>query len=172
MLALAAPAMAAPQAARRQPAKATAEAGPDLFGGYSYTRSGEAGLNGVQFSFSTPYRRSLRLVADLAVHSGSFAGADLSQLTLMVGARLVSRPGPRLRPFAQALLGIAHTSTKVSSVGLESSSTGFGPALGVGADYGLSRRLSARGQAELLLLHSGGGWDSDPRLSVGVAYRF
>lgn len=76
-------------APRRAASATTAPAAPssDLFGGYSYTHAGEASLHGWGLSGAYRLRGALSLVADLSVHYGSFAGADLEQLGFMVGAR-------------------------------------------------------------------------------------
>jgi hypothetical protein len=160
---------------RRPPPPPHSTDGPDLFGGFSYTHSGEANLKGWHMSASLPFKGSLRLVADLSGHYGSFAGADLSQITFLAGARYVWNRNRPLRPFGQALLGGARSKSSfvdASGTSFSDSHSAWGGALGGGADYRLSRRWAARGQAELLLLHSAGTWDSDPRLSLGLVYRF
>ncbi len=166
-------ASAAP-AATRPPARDTAgSAGPDLFVGYSFLHSGEANLNGWEVSgtFRFPRsRRSLRLVADISGHYGSFAGGDLRQISLFGGVRFTGHRVVRLRPFAEALVGGARSTTTFDV--LSSSSTALGGALGGGADYRFRARWALRGQVHLLLLHSNGVWDASPRLSVGFAYRF
>jgi hypothetical protein len=141
-----------------------------VLAGYSFLRSGEANLNGWEIAASFPFRGSLRLVADLSGHYGSFADVDLKNITFLAGARLPWREDRRLRPFADLLVG-GSRSTSTFDV-ISSSTTAWGGAAGVGADYGLSGRWAVRGQAHLHLLHSGGGWDADPRLSAGLAYRF
>ncbi len=161
---------------RATPSPATPQ-GPDLFGGYSYMHSGDASLNGWDLSGSVPFagfEGTLRLVADVSGHYSSFARAHLSQITFLAGTRVVWNPDGRLHPFAQALLGGSHFKSTFDQFGvsLSDSHTGWGGALGGGVNYRLSRRWAMRGQAELLLLHSAGGWERDPRLSVGLAYRF
>jgi opacity protein-like surface antigen len=161
---------AKPPPPRRPPPKASvASTGPDVFVGYSYLRSGEANMNGWELTGSFPFRGSLRLLADLSGHYGSFAGADLSQLTFLAGLRLAWHEGRRLRPFGDVLVGGSRIKSTFDV--LSSSTTAWGGALGLGADYGLSGRWAVRGQATLHLLHSG-GWDADPKLSAGVVYRF
>lgn len=54
---------------------------------------------------------------------------------------------------------------------LAQADTDRGAALGGGLDFGLSGRWSARALFHLRLLSGEGGWDSDPRLAVGVSYR-
>lgn len=144
---------------------------PDLSAAYSYLRGGEANLHGAGLSTSFHVWRSTRVLADLSFHTGSFAGADLRQLNFMGGLRRVFGDDEREQPFVQVLLGGARSTSKLADV-LESSQTRWGGALGLGADYRLSERWAVRGQVDYLLLHSSGGWDGDPRLSVGLAYRF
>jgi hypothetical protein len=166
-LADAAPRRAAP------PKRRAIEAAPDLYGGYSYTRAGEASLNGWSLSGSLPRGPSLSLVAELSGHYGTFAGADLGQLGFLAGVRWTWR-STRLSPFAEALLGGVRTTTSVALVdtSISESDIDWGTALGGGADYRLTGHWSARGLFHLRLLHGEGTCDSDPRLSVGAIYRF
>jgi hypothetical protein len=161
-------------APRARPVAPPREAGTDVSASYSFLRSGDANLSGADVSASFRFRRAWRLAADLSVHSGSFAGADLKQVNFMGGVRRVFRSGRRWQSFGQGLLGGAHSSSTFESVdgSLRSSQMSWGGALGVGADYRLSPRWALRGQGDYLLLHSGAGWDADPRLSVGIVYRF
>ncbi len=145
----------------------------DVFGGYSYTHAGEASLHGGGLSGSLPFRDSLSLVADLSGHHGSFAGADLSQLAFMAGARWTWRTG-RLSPFAEGLLGGVRTSASIDVAGTSVSDADFdwGLAFGGGVDYQLGDRWAARGLVHLRLLWGEGAQDADPRIAVGVVYRF
>ena len=145
--------------------------GPDVFAGYTYTHAGEASLNGWQLTGTLPFRKGIRWEADLCGHYGSFAGADLSQLTFLAGARYVFH-GSRLRPFGHALLGGVRRTASVPGASLSSSDTDWGGGLGGGVDGRLDRRWAVRVQADLLLLHGLGQWDADPRLSLGAVYRF
>src|SRR5205814_10183807 len=105
--------------------------------------------------------------------SGSFAGTELKQVNFMGGLRRTLSAGRRWQPFAQAMVGGAHSTTRFEgSEVLIASRTSWGGALGLGTDYRLSRQWALRGQGDYLLLHSDAGWDADPRLSVGLAYRF
>jgi opacity protein-like surface antigen len=113
-------------------------------------------------------------VVDLSGHYGSFAQADLRQITFLAGARWTS-PSPRpVAPFVEALLGGVRSKTSVSLPGVSAhdSATHWAAALGAGLDYRLSRRWAARGQVDLLLLRAEGSWESDPRFAVGAVYRF
>ncbi len=175
------PSIATAASERRSPARKKASTpaatrergGPELFGGFSYARSGEAGLKGWELSGSLPVRRRLRLGVDLARDSGSFAGADLGQTTLLVGP-VMSWQYRKLRPFARFHLGMLRASTKVEipTGEISESDTALAVLLGGGADYPLARRWSARAQAELLFTRSGGESDTGPRLALGLVYRF
>jgi Outer membrane protein beta-barrel domain len=162
-------------APRRAASGAPASQDPqaDLFGGYSYTQAGEASLHGGGLSGSFPFRDSLSFVADLSGHYGSFAGADLGQLGFMAGARWTWRTG-RLSPFAEGLLGGVRTSASidVAETSVSDADTDWGLALGGGADYQLGDRWAARGLVHLRLLRGEGAVDADPRIAVGVVYRF
>jgi hypothetical protein len=161
-LALASPVAAAPS--QKAPPRH-----PDASAGYSYTQAGEASLNGWQLTASFPFSGSLRAVVDLSGHYGSFGGADLSQLGFFVGPRWVFK-GERLVPFAQGLLGGERRTA--SAAGVSAGDTDWGVALGGGLDYRLRRSWAVRAQAEVLLLHGDGVWDTDPRLSLSAVYRF
>ena len=163
-------ARARPAAKAKAKAKARAD-GTDLSASYSFLRSGEAHLHGADLSASFPLQRSWRLLADLSVHSGSFAGADLKQLNFMGGLRRLFGRGGRWQPFGQGMLGGSHSTSTFSDV-LSSSRTSWGGTLGGGVDYRLSSHWALRGQGDYLILHSDAGWDGDPRLSIGLAYRF
>jgi opacity protein-like surface antigen len=166
-----------PQSGGRPPSTTATRQGPDVFGGFSYTHAGQANLKGWHLSGAVPFGgrlfgSSVRIAADLSGHYGSFAGADLSQLTFLAGPRL-AWTGHRLSPFAQVLAGGARTRTSIKTPqALSASTTSWGGAFGAGADYRLTRHWAARAMADLLLLHGQGVWDTNPRLSLGVVYRF
>jgi len=172
-------ATAPPLAAAKRPGKpassgpAAPASGPDIFGGYSYTHAGDASLNGWELSGSFSFRGRLRLAADLSGHYGSFAGANLGQLSLLAGPRMAWRFS-KVSPFAQILVGAVRGSTSLDIPGatVSESHTHLGTTLGGGIDYRLSRRWAARAQAELLFLRADGAWDTDPRLALGAVYRF
>jgi hypothetical protein len=54
---------------------------------------------------------------------------------------------------------------------ISDSDTDWGTAFGGGVDYRLTQRWAARARLDLLVLRAEGTWESDPRLSIGVAYR-
>src|SRR5262249_45357824 len=113
---------------------------------------------------------TLRLVADLGGDYGSFAGADIKQLTFLAGVRLVGRQPGRLQPFGELLVGGAHSTSTFADI--SASTTAWGGCVGGGADYRITGRGSARGQLHGLLLPGNGSWDFAPRVSLGLSSRF
>ena len=76
-------------AARARPAArpaASDPSGPDVSATYSFLRAGEAHLHGADVSASFRFRSRWRLLGDLSLHSGSFAGTHLKQTNFMAGA--------------------------------------------------------------------------------------
>jgi hypothetical protein len=135
-------------------------------------KAGSARLHGGQVSISHPFWRSISLVGDLSGHFGSYAGADLTQYELLAGGRRYWR-WSSFRPFAEVLVGVVRheTSAGTSEGEIRSTGTDLAVAPGVGADHGLTDAWSARAALDLLLVRAG-GWEADPRLSLGVVYRF
>jgi Outer membrane protein beta-barrel domain len=162
---------AAPKAAPRKAAPATPPA-PDVFLGYSYTKAGDASLNGIGLQGTFPVGDTFRIVLDLSGHDGTFAGADFDQIGLMAGGRW-SPLRSRVRPFAEGLVGLVRTSQSVEAgdVSVSDSDSDFGVALGGGLDFGLSERWSLRGLFHLRLVSGEGNWDADPRFAAGFVYR-
>ena len=166
------PPLAAAPRAKPRPASATSQERLDAFAGYSFVRAGEASLNGWHLSAAYPSWRSLSLVADLSGHYGGFAGADLSQIEILVGVRRYSRWNA-FRSFAEFLVGATrHKASFAAPAGvITSSGTDLTVALGLGADYRVMGAWSARAAFNLLLVRAG-GWEADPRVSIGAVYRF
>ena len=107
-------------------------------------------------------------MADLTGHSGSFATADLSQKTLLLGVQ-ENTDLRRFRPFFRAMVGLVHTSTTEGTA--SDSSSHLTLAGGGGVVYPLGRHWGARGQIDLLFTHGTGAWELDPRFGVGAVYR-
>jgi hypothetical protein len=152
---------------RKPKTQATRESDrPELFAGFSYTPSGDVGLKGVELAGSVPFREPIRLVLDLAFHTGSSPVADVSQQTLLLGAE--RHWSGKVRPFARVLLGALRVKTE--SLGFSESGTHLAGAVGGGVTYLLSHQWGVRGQVELALVNAG-GWQTDPRYAAGVTYR-
>jgi len=158
-------------AAPKKAAPATPPA-PDVFLGYSYTKAGDASLNGIGLQGTFPVGDTFRIVLDLSGHDGTFAGADFDQIGLMAGGRW-SPLRSRVRPFAEGLVGLVRTSQSIEAadVSVSDSDSDFGVALGGGLDFGLSERWSLRGLFQLRLVSGEGNWDADPRFAAGFVYR-
>jgi hypothetical protein len=144
-----------------------------VFVGYSYLHAGDASLNGWRAEVSRPVRARWDAVLDVAGHYGSFAGADLNQAELLIGARRSWQWGG-IRPFASLGLGIARQSTGADGPDgrISDSHTRFALAPGIGADRRIGQHWSVRGTVDLLLVSAEGAWDTDPRVSAGAVYRF
>jgi hypothetical protein len=157
----------------RADAASARPAGPSVFLGYSYVHAGDAGLHGLRLDASRPLRPAWALVVDVAGHWGSFAGADLGQLELRVGARRSWRVW-RLRPYADLGLGLARQTAAADGPGgrVSTAHTRFLVGPGAGVDRPLGSRWAVRATFDLLLVRAEGEWDADPRLSAGAVYRF
>jgi len=141
----------------------------ELYAGFSHAHSGSAGLNGWQVSGALPFDEKYQLLADVAHHSGSYAGADLGQTAFLAGVA-TSADFHVFRPFVRILAGAVHTTTTVGTISASGTHVAFGG--GVGATYPFSDALGVRGQIDLLLSHGNGSWDTSPRFGIGIAYRF
>jgi len=143
-----------------------------LFAGYSYLHSGSADLHGFQASASYPAWREIRIVGDVAMQFGSFAGADLTEYEVLLGVRHDWKLD-RFRPYAEVLIGLAHHSESFATPegDLESGGTHFAFGPGIGTDYRFTPSWRARVGLSLLFV-SAGGWETSPRISAGVVYVF
>jgi hypothetical protein len=63
------------------------------------------------------------------------------------------------------------TGLSLAGSSISDSDTDWGPALGGGVSYTLGSRWMAQARFDLLVLRAEGTWESEPRLSLGVAYR-
>jgi Outer membrane protein beta-barrel domain len=122
-----------------------------------------------------PIASAFAVVADLSGQYKTIAlftsDAHLSVHTVMGGVRASARIG-RLTEFAQALIGIAHTSG--SAFGSTSAATTLGVQPGGGVEYPLARAWSARAQVDVRLLRSepdatNGGYQT--RFAASLVYR-
>jgi len=87
--------------------------------------------------------------------------------TYLFGPRLSVSVG-RVRPFAHALFGVAHTETSGSFF----SDTAFATAIGGGADIGLIPLLAVRGQVDFLQSRLLDNTQNNVRFTTGLVLRF
>jgi hypothetical protein len=121
----------------------------------------------------------LSLAADAGVvHTGSEGSAPygLTLTTVTAGPRF-NFPAPKLRPFAQVLLGFAHGSGSAFPQGdqLVSSASSLALEAGGAADYPIAPRLSVRViEVEYLrtaLPNSTSNWQNNLRIGAGLTLR-
>ena len=122
----------------------------------------------------------LRLAADVgAEHTGNVnnAGYGLTLSTFTAGPRF-NLPGNKVKPFAQALFGLAHGSGSEFPQGnsQESSANSFALDLGAGADIPVNKRLSVRilqlDYLRTALPNNSTNWQNNLRIGAGLTLRF
>jgi hypothetical protein len=145
----------------------------DVCAAYSYLRSGDTNLHGGLVALGWKLSGPLALVAEASSHLATVDGEDVTSSALFGGARL-SFGGGSLRPFVQALAGVARTRRGISlfDVDITTTSTGFGGVAGAGLDFEVGARWAIRLQGDYRLAKEESETLSDPRASVGAVYRF
>lgn len=143
---------------------------------------GTAGMSGWETSAEGKYLPWLGVVADLDWHYGgrSTTGCSLlggchtfrlnaSRDTLLFGPRASITRG-KYRPFAEFLLGLGYQSDKGG--GISNSDLGLATAIGAGVDYTLLPAVALRAQVHGVHTSFFGKSQFDPRLSLGIVFRF
>jgi outer membrane immunogenic protein len=191
MLLIVAAVSLAPAAAQQTPstpARALApQPGPELALTYTYLHAnvppnacGCFSMNGGSASFAYPLAHSFSIVAEAGAEANSnvtSSGLDLTLSDYLAGPRYSLRKSSRITPFAQLLLGAAHTSGALSpgQFGL-GSSTAFAMATGGGLDLNLTRHLAWRVfQTDYLLTlfpNRANDHQNNFRFSTGVVFHF
>jgi len=156
----------------------------DLFAGYSYLHT-SPGIN--QFAFkanggdaSVAFNVNswASLVAEVGgVHASKISGTDVdaNAETFLFGPKISLFRKSKLTPFAQALVGFAHSNAAFN--GTSFSRNGFAVSPGVGLDWNVTRHIGVRlGQMDYLLTRvptstNQVNWNNF-RYSVGVVIRF
>lgn len=156
---------------------AVAHAGQvDVFGGYSFTRIGEAsyhGWNGA-LNYGLGTSGKVGLTADVAGHYGSADDTDLSLFTYLAGPRLQLAGGGKLSLYVHLLAGRTKSTAKyspVSGVDISQSESSTAALVGVSADLGLSDRWGLRLSASYFGVDAEPEWESQPRVSLGLSCR-
>ena len=136
--------------------------------------------NGGSASYAYRFLPSFKLVGEVgAVTQGNVnsTGYDLTLWNFLAGGRYTLRNHSRVKPFGQALFGIAHTTGSLSpdQIGL-GSSTSFAMSAGGGLDINLSPHLALRAaQADYLLTllpNRTNDHQNNIRVSAGIVFRF
>lgn len=166
----------------------------EVFGGYSYLRTSEGGVdlnsNGASGSFSFNPSAPLGLVADFGYYHASpnvsslivvlpiSTDVSVNTFSYLFGPKLAIRSHEKVTPFVQALFGGAHqkTTVKVSGISVSDSESAFAMALGGGIDVKATTNVAIRlVQAEYVLTKFTDGDNNRQnslRISAGVVFRF
>ncbi len=159
----------------------------DLYLGYSFNRastgwSNTGNLNGWEASLEGRIAPWAGLVVDASTNYGTlqlsnqhltgtpgFIPSTPRVATLLFGPRLSISRG-KFRPFAQALVGIAHLHETANEFSWAESTVG--DAIGGGLDYHLRPRIAWRVQGDLLQTRFHGERENDIRISTGLVFDF
>ena len=156
----------------------------NVFFGYSYLNadtntSGRLNVNGWDASVEGKVLPFIGVVGDFSQHYADqrvCTAAFPSPCPATLNGRLDSYLfGPRVsvsihgvRPFAQALFGVAHTNSSGSFL----SDTAFANAIGGGADFSLIPLLAWRAQVDFLQTRLLNNTQNNVRVSTGLVLRF
>ena len=175
---------------------AFSQQGAEIFGGYSYQRTGGEGVNGFNAAVTGDMAPWVGITADFALHtkgtsvfvpsSGTLLDADAKLLSFMFGPKFTSHVNDATSLFVHALAGGYRASGSVNSSGLGSlgisvngSGTGFAAATGGGVDLRVAPRIAVRpvqidwihlGSASLFGVDTGSS--NGFRYSGGIVVRF
>jgi opacity protein-like surface antigen len=164
----------------------------EVFGGYSYMRLEDVGIDGLDRDLNgynvagaiTIFKKSLAIKADVSGHFGNIAvpgiSVDQNQTLFLFGPQYSLRKSQRIQPFAHALFGFARVKLDADAISGNLSDNGFAFALGGGVDIkALSSRLSLRlvqadyVRTKLDFLGVGDSNSSNNvRISTGMVVRF
>ena len=155
--------------------------GGQIFGGYSYQRTGGEGVNGFNASVTGDIAPWVGITGDFAVHSK--VNADAKLLSFMFGPQFTSHVNDTTSMFVHILAGGYRASGSVASSGLgisvNSSGTGFSTATGGGVDFRVAPRIAVR-PVQIDWIHLGNtslfgadmGSSNGFRYSGGLVVRF
>lgn len=165
----------------------------EVFGGYSYMRLEDTGidgqdrdLNGYNVSGAiTIFKKSIAIKGDVSGHFGDLLTnvpnrTDLGQTTFLFGPQFTFRKSERIQPFAHALFGVARIKLENDAIPGSITDTGFAFAVGGGVDVkAISSKLAVRViQADFVRtkldpLNIGDSTSSNNfRISTGIVLRF
>jgi len=144
---------------------AFSQKGGEVFGGYSYQRTGGSGLNGFNASITGNMNSWLGLTGEISHHtygtsvldplSGFSLNADAGLLAFRVGPKFTSRVSDTASFFVHTLAGGYRASVSVEATGvnapptlpnfaINASATGFTAAAGAGMDIRVAPKLAVR----------------------------
>jgi|SRR5262245_9059018 len=144
-------------------ASAFAQKGVEVFGGYSYQRMSDTGLNGFNGSLTGNMSSWLGITGEVSHHSygtsvldpfsGISANADTGLLAFRVGPRFTKRANDTTSFFVHTLFGGYRASVNVETtvpdpslptLAVSASGSGFTAAMGGGIDLRVAPRIAIR----------------------------
>jgi opacity protein-like surface antigen len=146
----------------------------DVFAGYTMLATDGETLHGWQAALGWDVSGRIGLLLDVSGHEGTDAGGtDVSALSLMAGPRF-RLGGGRVRPFVHVIGGLVRSkaSIAIGEVEISESTTDLGGAAGGGVELGFGERWAGRVAADYRVVKVEDETAGDPRLSIGVVYRF
>jgi opacity protein-like surface antigen len=158
----------------------------NVFFGYSYYNTDlssidRANTNGWEASLEGKVLPFIGIVADFSNHYGSqnfpipcpvipepcpAFSANVTERNILFGPRVSVSVG-KIRPFAEALVGVGHVNANAAGT-----DTSLATALGGGIDYRLIRLVSWRLQGDYVHTRFFGTHQNNIRLSTGIAIHF
>lgn len=147
----------------------------EVFGGFSYVRSGGANFPGWAASVAGNFHRNVGVVGDF---TGFYKSVDVglpekvraSAYEFMFGPR-VSVRGKKATGFVHALFG--GINGRAGYQGISASLTYFGMAFGGGVDVNVGKHVAIRvAQVDLVEGRIEGTWGRDLRYEAGVVFKF
>ena len=134
----------------------------EIFGGYSFLRSGGVNAHGWNASLTPNFKDWLGVKMDF---SGFYKNGG-QVYTFLFGPQFSYRKQKRVTPFVHTLFGGIHAHNGRGE-------TAFGMALGGGLDINAARHVAGRViQADYLMSRFGGQTQNSARLSFGVVFQF
>jgi hypothetical protein len=174
-------------------ASAFSQNGAEIFGGYSYQRTGGEGVNGFNASVTGNVTPWVGITGEFAGHMksesvavpspGVFVNADAKLLAFRFGPKFTSHVNDSTDLFVHVLAGAYRASANVAASGLglnvNGSGTGFTAASGGGVDLRVAPKIAVRpvqldwiylGSASLFGVDT--GHSNGFRYSAGIVVRF
>jgi Outer membrane protein beta-barrel domain len=174
--------MALPILAQAQEAPRT-----EFFGGYSYMRLEDNGidgqdrdLNGYQVTGAvTLFKKYLSVKVDVSGHFGDVLTNttprfDLSQTLFLAGPQITFRKNERFQPFGHVLFGAARQTIKINPANIDNTDYGFAFAVGGGLDLRtpLGKKVAVRlFQADYVRTRINDITSGNLRTSAGIVVR-
>ncbi len=145
----------------------------EVFGAYSLVPEVVVGqiLHGWNASVNGSINDWLGIKGDLSGHYVTRDGLKVSLHILSIGPQLSYRMNDKVVPFVHMLLGGGWASAGFGN--LNYSNAAFAMNIGGGLDWIAHKRLAIRAiQLDLLVTRFGPDTSTDPRISIGVVFRF